>query len=411
MKYFLLALCILAGTYANAQQTLYRYFDKKWGVTNENKEIVVPPIYDVIELSLYPYIRVEKDGKWGIADTKGKLVLPCEYTDLAIVRRDVALTKVAGEYQAISLPAGKTSASFDRVKSVYHGKECLLVVRNQQRKMAVYDVRNNKMLSDYNYDDAEFLKDTTAPLLKIWTSDNGYGLVNGLTGKEILPIRFSKIELLWNINTPVIKTITNDNKTECYDTKGNLLTVKDVSQLSKREEVYETVGAPNETLEFESAGENKWNIWHTGFDEKKVTITGFSALSSLESNHWLLAKNNNKTGIIDETGKVVLPISYDNISRTKYPVPGQFTDKYFTTKQNELLGLIDAKDLRVIKKPMFSEVAFTYEIVGVARPDGRKVTFYNSTELSIEMARVVMPDGKIGFMNLTNGKVYIPGVE
>lgn len=56
----------------------------KYGVINQNGRVVVPFIYE----NAYPVdrdstlIKVESDEKWGLIDSDGQEVLPCEYTDI-----------------------------------------------------------------------------------------------------------------------------------------------------------------------------------------------------------------------------------------------------------------------------------------------------------------------------------------
>ncbi|WP_343688857.1 WG repeat-containing protein [Chitinophaga sp.] len=412
MQFFTLFLCLLVCSCASAQQTLVRYYNKHWGVTNEKKEIVVAPEYDSVKLNLYPYIALAKGDKWGLTNTKGKQVLPCKYNSLTVIHPDIAVTND----QAICLRSGKASPAFSQINGASYCKEPLIVVRNAQQKAGVYHVRDGKMLLGYKYDDAEFLKDTTQPLLKIYTEDAGYGLVNGLTGKLILPARFTKLDLCWDYNTPVIKVITKDRKDECYDTKGNTMAVKHPDQLAAVPGVITDIDAgiiqtKARLLKFEKTGEQCWNVWPEGMNNKKVAVTGYSDLCSMYSDYYLMAKNGDRCGIINYDGKVLVPVTYDQINFASTNDPGAMSTLYYQTVQKQLSGLISRYSLKEIKKPMFADIKVVRENIGMGLPNGDKVNIYNSHMLSLEMAQVVMPDGKKGFMNLSTGKVYIPGVE
>lgn len=412
MKCFTLFLCLLFSSCAIAQQTLVRYYNKHWGVTNEKKEIVIAPEYDSIRLSLYPYIALAKGDKWGLTNTKGKPVLPCKYSSLTVIHQDIAVT----QDQAICLRSGKISPAFSRINSASYCKEPLIVVKNAQQKAGVYHVQHGKMLLDYKYDDAEFLKDTTQPLLKIYAADAGYGLVNGLTGKVILPARFTTLDLRWDYNTPVIKVMTKDGTAECYDTKGNKKAVTQPNQLAAMPGIITDIDAgiiqtKVRLLKFEKTGEQCWNVWPEGMNNKKVTVTGYSDLSSLYSDYYLMAKNGDKCGIINYDGKVLVPVTYDQINFAATNDSGAMSTLYYQTVQKQLSGLLSRYSLKEIKRPMFADIKIVRENVGMGLPNGDKVNIYNADTLSLEMAQVVMPDGKKGFMNLSTGKVYIPGVE
>jgi hypothetical protein len=412
MKYFTLSLFLLVCSYANAQQTLVRYYNKHWGVTNEKKEVVVAPEYDSIKLNLYPYIAFAKGDKWGLANTKGKPVLPCKYSSLSVIHQNIAVT----QDQAICLSTGKVSPAFEQINNACYSKEPLIVVKNAQQKAGVYHVQNGKMLLDYKYDDAEFLKDTTLPLLKIYSKDDGYGLVNGLTGKVIIPAGFTQLDLRWDYNTPVICVKTKDKKDAFYDTKGKMVPVKNSNQLESIPGIISDIdpgmiATKVRLLKFEKTGDQCWNVWQDGMNNKKVAVTGYSDLSSMYSDYYLMAKTGDKCGIINYDGKVLLPVNYDQICFALTNDPGAMSTMYYQTVQKQLSGLINRYSLKEIKKPMFADIKVVSENIGMGLPNGEKVSIYNANYLSLEMAQVVMPDGKKGFMNLSTGKVYIPGVE
>lgn len=58
-------------------------YEKGYGVINSNGNIVIPfGQYGIIDGFTKGYARVKKGGKWGIIDTKGKVVLPLEYDEI-----------------------------------------------------------------------------------------------------------------------------------------------------------------------------------------------------------------------------------------------------------------------------------------------------------------------------------------
>ncbi|WP_418426266.1 WG repeat-containing protein [Alistipes sp.] len=54
-------------------------FDGKWGCINSKGKLVVPCEFDLI----YPFKDIitfaQKDGKWGVLNETGKLIIPCEF--------------------------------------------------------------------------------------------------------------------------------------------------------------------------------------------------------------------------------------------------------------------------------------------------------------------------------------------
>lgn len=59
----------------------YRAKNGKWGYCNAEKQTIIAAEYDEVEY--FPSVgcaKVKKNGKWGLVDSSGKVVRPCEYT-------------------------------------------------------------------------------------------------------------------------------------------------------------------------------------------------------------------------------------------------------------------------------------------------------------------------------------------
>lgn len=54
---------------------------EKFGVITKGKEIF-PPVYDFVDISMYGHFKVHKEGKYGLINEKGKIVIPLSYDDL-----------------------------------------------------------------------------------------------------------------------------------------------------------------------------------------------------------------------------------------------------------------------------------------------------------------------------------------
>lgn len=415
MKYVVFTLCLLTCGYANAQQTLYRYFDKYyWGLTNEKKEVVLAPEYDDIQTGEFSFIKLKKDGSYGLADATGKVIIPCEYTGLKVLNPVMVSITKGDTTRIMHLPSGKLTAPLPGLPlSSYYGKDALVVVRNKEKKFGVYNVQTDAMQLDFQYGGAVFYNDTIIPLLQVGDKATGYGVVNGLTGQEILPVQFLEITLRWDINTAVLQAKTTE-KSAYYDHAGNPYTPKDPGLLTlvPGPKVPQPVVADvADQLEFESTGGGTWHIWAGNMANKKLALSGFSSMTNVGSKKWLVANKNGKEGVIDRTGKIVLPFTYDEINKAKMLGATPFSTEYYVIKKNNLLGLMNANDLKVIKAPVFAGISITREPVGAVLPDGRQPNIYNVADMVIKMALIEMPNGKRGFMNLTNGKVYIPGIQ
>ena len=100
-------------------------------------------------------------------------------------------------------------------------------------------------------------------------------------------------------------------------------------------------------------------------------------------------RNNGKTGIIDEQGKVIIPIEYDDIS--------DFKDGLFFAKKSKKYGMIDINE-NIIIPFEYKKIRFFSEGLALALVNGKAVYLNRKNETIIE------PDYKFNFLgDFSNG--------
>lgn len=89
----------LKNTEVYPNNTLFaKKIDNKWGFTDKNGNIVVEEKYDkVTEFNNYGYASVQKDGKWGVINSKGEEILKPTY----VLSNNIEPTFVGKYYQVI----------------------------------------------------------------------------------------------------------------------------------------------------------------------------------------------------------------------------------------------------------------------------------------------------------------------
>lgn len=93
--------------------------DGKWGIIDKSGNVVIPCKYDNEYLSFNEDLAaVELDGKWGFIDKSGKLVIPCKYEYAGGFSDGLALVKLDGKWGFIDksdklvIPCKYEEASF-----------------------------------------------------------------------------------------------------------------------------------------------------------------------------------------------------------------------------------------------------------------------------------------------------------
>ena len=147
------------------------------------------------ELSYYP---VYTNKKWGVINEEGEIVIEPTYEEM------------------ITIPSPKT----DVFVCVYD-----VDYKNNTYKTKVLDSKNNEIFTDYdlvevieNIDDNNNLWYEQG-ILKV-KKDNKYGLI-GYSGEIILPLEYDNIEALQGMNDRII--IEKDGKKGICDNSGNII--------------------------------------------------------------------------------------------------------------------------------------------------------------------------------------------
>jgi hypothetical protein len=87
----------------------------KWGVVNEKGKEILPAIYDQVDYEWYQktlMFSIKKDGKLGIADISGKIIIANEYEAIATALPNYLKVKKDGKWGVIKSTDGTTVVDF-----------------------------------------------------------------------------------------------------------------------------------------------------------------------------------------------------------------------------------------------------------------------------------------------------------
>lgn len=263
--------------------------NSKWGIVGENGYIL-PCEYDT-EFNLNPkypgLIYVLKNGKSGLIDTTGKIIIPCKY---------------------------------DKINSLSKGR--LTYMNN--KKMGI-DSENGKVIIPAEYD---WLSEAYITGKVVVKNDNKFGVLDS-DGKIICPI-ISITEPKFDTEKQLF-LVCNESGGILLDNEG-----KQIAQIAGLTEI--------ETFQNDLARVKKGNLF--GFiDNKGKTVVPciYESLDNFsEKNQLAKAKRNNLFGFIDKQGVEIIPCIYQSIDDF------QASEPFVRAEKNGLWGFVNKQGKEII---------------------------------------------------------------
>lgn len=407
MKKPVYLLFLLFAMSTRAQNRLFAYSDgHKWGLTNENLDVLATPQFDAGFFVLREgYALVQKDKKWGTLGADGKIIIPCNYERVTSFDAATGYGIQNGKYLLLNFRTGEpvTPDLFDNIDEHCAGTPTILVV-TQRGKKGFLNATIGKPINKISYDDAHFLWNFK---LRGSIKKNGkYGMIDLATGKIILPIHYDKLE-----------TTTRQGKEVIAATRGSLIGYFDqdgkatespvpipASRPAEDTDKTFTVIAPPvgdspggegvKDLYIYSQGNDNWKLSMERRSRTSTviletyTLSGYSKLERLDYNKFNPSKpvivkaiKDGKAGIINLSGKVLVPFLYDNIT---------YDNGFFKTFLDNKVGMLNLH-FSVLTQPVLKDVL--------------------SNAYGLRSWFVEMPDGRKGYMDDTSGKIFIPGMK
>ncbi|WP_339628401.1 WG repeat-containing protein [uncultured Maribacter sp.] len=208
----------------NGSRTFVEFLNKtghiqlKEGLINTNGKIILNPIYD--EISGYyqnGYMRVRNNGKTGIIDEQGKIVIPIEYEDISDLKDGLFLAKKSNKYGMINTKE-EIVIPFEYSKIRFFNESLALVLLNGK---AGYINKENEMIIEPNYK-YNFMGDFNNGLAAVRKGDK-YGYINN-KNEIIIPILYDSA-LPFKENKAIVK---KDGISFIINTKGE--EIKNISE-------------------------------------------------------------------------------------------------------------------------------------------------------------------------------------
>lgn len=117
------------------------------GVSDEYGNIIIPYIYDKIKISFNNYIRVWKEGKVGLYNPSGKLLIKVSYDDIYVFDKKIYVKK----QDKIGLYNMKGKMLIPCIFDKIIDKDTYFIVYLKDKK-GIYDIKNNIIIINCNFD-------------------------------------------------------------------------------------------------------------------------------------------------------------------------------------------------------------------------------------------------------------------
>ncbi|UPK67895.1 WG repeat-containing protein [Chitinophaga filiformis] len=401
MRQVLYLLLTLLTVQSYAQSPKYPYYDgHKWGMVDDSNQVVIPPKYDSEFWIFREKIAiVQKDSLYGSIGVDGTTILPCRYDSIVIIRRFIAAALSKGKYRLVDVSTGKelSGVLFDKWDESNHDNPPILPV-HIGAKWHFMNMATGELINKQGYDEIGFV--TTGYYEGVVQQGGKYGVLNLTTGALIAPIQYDHLVYKSQgafdaIEGDKVLSYTADGRSR----PGNAAILTQHQSASsaaipidatKIDDSY--VG--NMSLYVYKGKDNDWKVtyekrvWASSpvTPVKEFQLTGFTNVEkfyydeTMQPQALLKVVQNGKTGLIAPEGNVILPCIYDSIRNE---------GGFFVTQLDGKEGLIKT-DWRVLSLPVLKRV------------------YHANYEVGAYL--IEMPDGRKGYMNMHNGKIYIPEV-
>ncbi len=340
--------------------------------------MVLPAFAQKTESPVFPYAE---NGKWGLINKEGKIVLKPKYKDISLFNtppwkaRFAVVTDEKGLKGALN-PKGKlvTKINYQYVDVQSKGK--YLIVRSPEGAYGLVKTKNKKEVFKTEYKSISRFRGSKMGLSIIQKGDK-YGCING-DGKMIAEPVYAAAEIKGGyLDYPDIKLTKEDGTPAILDCWGEPIKKKKArggTTYDDEEEIHfvdqaieeETVvnKAPTVTnRKIKVAGRPAIEVTVASFGQKRQNVTNIDTIYGMDEvkkvymNYQgprgraadiIIGSKDGKMGIVNYKNDVLVPLEYDAIEE-------KGARNYFLLKKGDLVGLANYKGKQLLD-PLFSKI-------------------------------------------------------
>jgi len=362
--------------------------DDRYGVINRNGDIVVEPIYDIIQIPnpsidvfvcMHDYDTEKKEYQIKVLNAKGEEIyqgydnvqgIPTETTyDGIPFEKTVLKYKKSGKYGLLSIEGKEiTEPIYDQISAISY-KEGMLLVKQEERcgvininGKLVIPIEYETITADNYYSNKTFYKTTGFIVSK--KSDEGYryGYIN-YKGEKVIPTEYTEIERVTelqddkNVYLVALKEgqagLLKNKKVllnhEYEDISYNLYNDVFVIQRNGKQGIVDKKGNIKIGTEYESLlfggiyinAQKDGELLLLDLDGKKIENEEIlSKIPTKDGKHFIISDKDEVYKLIDESGNVVL----DN----QYSYMEELENNYYVVGNSNKNGIVDLTGKAVV---------------------------------------------------------------
>ncbi|MGK9127081.1 WG repeat-containing protein [Olivibacter sp. SA151] len=300
---------------------------------------------ELLPTKVIPFI---KDGKWGVMNPRGEVLLKAAYDSVGVDNPYYWKLKKANEI-SFYLKGGKMLPFFEDVG--YLDGNYFDV--KQQGKWGIYSFKEQKLVIPAIFDAFDYCGGCGRKPSYVYASHNGKWGILDWNGKELLPFiyehghygmrsdnwveSFTKNGKRLIVHIPTRKEFLADEQDDYPKIVAGLLLVKEIINVAHRQ----TVKTGN------NGSMARYGIGIYGQDGEMVSPPQYEWIDEPNANSYLgyygpylLAKADGKMGVVDHSGKWVLPAQYDDV---------KVYDDHFVARKDNLAILFDKNQKELLQ--------------------------------------------------------------
>lgn len=378
----------LERAYKNESKTMriVQVKNGKSGMLNEKGEWVINPKYEKIAFVFNRYLQIKADGKTTYADSWGNFFVPLKFDDIQILNTKLFDVKKDGKWGLYNAETKKIIIPFEYDKFDYCsgcGQKSDYLYAKKDGKWGVINFEN-KVLVPFNYQHQH---------------------VNMRSDEWVAAFRKAGKNVI--INIPQQKEFTTPEYKNLNIENGHLI----ASKIIDNKELFGLINRRGDSI--------------ISFEYSDI----FNPYSSFQTGAYFSVEKDEKFGIIDTLGNVIIPPTYKN----RLLVRGD----YFISQEKDKMGLrdnknkqllpieydwIDLDEIRtdrekldpIIRIRRAGKYGFYYpKTAKLVRPQYDNIKFFNDRQrnpFGVKPVGIISleKDGKTKLYNLFSGKI-IPG--
>lgn len=294
------------------EKTVLKYKkDGKYGIMDFSGKVITKPIYEEIESMPYKEgeLVVKKNGKYGVININGKKIIDFKYDEISsdgyyskekeysLGGYIVGIKKEEGfRYGYINCKRKKILETeynkIYRMTQIEDDKNVYLVAeQNGQAGL----LKNKKKLLNYEYQSIDY-----ESLNKVFIVQKGqnYGVID-IEGKTIVESNYSDLTI-----EGIYIYANKENQTEVFDIKGNKQEVPKYKTITPTE---------NENYNITIDSNNKYGV--TDKQGNVVIPNDYYYAEYIAGDYFIVSGIEGKSGIIDVKNETILSIKYDIVQK------------------------------------------------------------------------------------------------